>query len=291
MTMNVSLATADTELLGDPYCRRFIMSLWELAGGTIKVTPTVADELVGNVRQSERRHWVNTLTYDARHRNRRYDHATYRRIVNATSDAAGQWIMKELATEGQGGISAADPTLEQALRAIQIAPQIPRRCFRRPDHPNQRADRQIVGEAIALGYTLLATGNLDTVKREPTNAWLTDQGLIDRPLIMTVEDALKELHPGDERSASLRAVLGATLPDADRGVERDVRAITTFLNQLTATHARGCASWALDEWETLDNPAELIEQARDRLPRQSRETELRRVRTTRKAARDAGYEM
>lgn len=289
--MNVSLATADTELLGDPYCRRFIMSLWELAGGTIKVTPTVADELVGNVRQSERRHWVNTLTYDARHRNRRYDHATYRRIVNATSDAAGQWIMKELATEGQGGISAADPTLEQALRAIQIAPQIPRRCFRRPDHPNQRADRQIVGEAIALGYTLLATGNLDTVKREPTNAWLTDQGLIDRPLIMTVEDALKELHPGDERSASLRAVLGATLPDADRGVERDVRAITTFLNQLTATHARGCASWALDEWETLDNPAELIEQARDRLPRQSRETELRRVRTTRKAARDAGYEM
>ncbi len=289
--MNVSLATADTELLGDPYCRRFIMSLWELAGGTIKVTPTVADELVGNVRQSERRHWVNTLTYDARNRNRRYDHATYRRIVNATSDAAGQWIMKELATEGQGGISAADPTLEQALRAIQIAPQIPRRCFRRPDHPNQRADRQIVGEAIALGYTLLATGNLDTVKREPTNAWLTDQGLIDRPLIMTVEDALKELHPGDERSASLRAVLGATLPDADRGVERDVRAITTFLNQLTATHARGCASWALDEWETLDNPAELIEQARDRLPRQSRETELRRVRTTRKAARDAGYEM
>ena len=289
--MNVSLATADTELLGDPYCRRFIMSLWELAGGTIKVTPTVADELVGNVRQSERRHWVNTLTYDARHRNRRYDHATYRRIVNATSDAAGQWIMKELATEGQGGISAADPTLEQALRAIQIAPQIPRRCFRRPDHPNQRADRQIVGEAIALGYTLLATGNLDTEKREPTNAWLTDQGLIDRPLIMTVEDALKELHPGDERSASLRAVLGATLPDADRGVERDVRAITTFLNQLTATHARGCASWALDEWETLDNPAELIEQARDRLPRQSRETELRRVRTTRKAARDAGYEM
>ena len=291
MTMNVSLATADTELLGDPYCRRFIMSLWELAGGTIKVTPTVADELVGNVRQSERRHWVNTLTYDARHRNRRYDHATYRRIVNATSDAAGQWIMKELATDGQGGISAADPTLEQALRAIQIAPQIPRRCFRRPDHPNQRADRQIVGEAIALGYTLLATGNLDTVKREPTNAWLTDQGLIDRPLIMTVEDALKELHPGDERSASLRAVLGATLPDADRGVERDVRAITTFLNQLTATHARGCASWAFDEWETLDNPAELIEQARDRLPRQSRETELRRVRTTRKAARDAGYEM
>jgi hypothetical protein len=288
--MNVSLATADTELLGDPYCRRFIMSLWELAGGTIKVTPTVADDLVGNVRQSERRHWVNTLTYDAQHRNRRYDHATYRRIVNATSDAAGQWIMKELSAEEHSGITAADPTLEQAQRAIQIAPQIPRRCFRRPDHPNQRADRQIIGEAIALGYTLLATGNLNTVKREPTNTWLTDQGLIDRPLILTVEDAVKELHPGGERSASLGAVLGATLPDADRGVERDVYTITTFLNQLTATHARGCASWALDEWEALDNPAELIEQARDQLPRQSRETELRRVRTTRKAARDAGYE-
>ena len=291
MTMNVNLATADTELLGDPCCRRFIMSLWELAGGTIKVTPTVADELVGNVRQSERRHWVNTLAYDAEHRNRRYEHATYERIVNATRDAAGKWIMTELATQGEGGISAPEPTLEQARRAIQIAPQIPRRCFRRPDHPNQRADRQIIAEAIALGYTLLATGNLNTVKTEPTNTWLYEQGLIEHPLILTIEDAVKELHPGGERAASLAAVLGATLPDADEGIARDVRTIQTFLNQLIATHARGCASWALDEWETLDDPAELIERARGRFPRQSRETERRRVMTTRKAARDAGYEL
>ena len=288
--MNVNLATADTELLGDPYCRRFIMSLWELAGGAIKVTPTVADELVGNVRQSERRHWVNTLAYDAEHRNRRYDHAIYRRIVNAASDAAGEWIVKEFATQ-DAGITAADATLEHALRAIRIAPQIPRRCFRRPDHPNQRADRQIIAEAIALGYTLLATGNLTTVKRGPTNAWLADQGLVDRPLILTVEDAVKELHSGNESAASLAAVLGATLPEVDRGVERDTRAITTFLNHLTSTHAHGCATWALDEWETLDNPAHLIEQARGRLPRRSRGTELRRVKRTRRAAQDAGYEM
>ena len=102
---------------------------------------------------------------------------------------------------------------------------------------------------------------------------------------------MKDLHPGGERAAALAAVLGATLPDTDRGIERDVRTITTFLNRLVVTHARGCASWALDEWETLENPADLIGQARGRLPCQWRETELRRVRTTRKAARDAGYEM
>ena len=287
--MHVNLATADTELLGDPYCRRFLMSLWELAGGSIVVMPTVADELIGNVRQSERRHWVNTLAYDAEHRNHRYDHAVYRHIVNAASTAAGDWIVTELGSEG-GGLTGADATLEQARRAIQIAPQIPRRCFRRPDHPNQRADRQIIAEAVALGYTLLATGNLNTVKREPTNAWLADQGLVARPLILTIDDAVKELYPSNERTASLEAVLGATLPETDHGVERDIRAITNFLNRLTATHAQPCATWALDEWETTDNPAGVINRARGRLPTASRETELRRVRTTRRAAKAAGYE-
>ena len=288
--MNVSLATADTELLADPYCRRFLMSLWELADGAIQVIPTVADRLVGNIRQSERRHWVNTLARDAEQRNRRYDHTIYRRIVNAASDAAGEWIVREFAAT-DAGIRAADPTLEQALRALEIAAKIPRQCFRQPDDANQRADRQIIGEAIALGLPLLSSGNLMTVKREPTNAWLTDQGLVDRPLILTVEDAVTALHPGDERAASLAAVLGATLPEVDRGVERDTRTITTFLTDLASTHAHRCARWALDEWETLDNPAHLIEQARGGLPRRSRKTELRRVTSTRRAAHHAGDEM
>ena len=101
---------------------------------------------------------------------------------------------------------------------------------------------------------------------------------------------MKELHPGDERAASLEAVLGATLPEVDRGVERDTRTITTFLTDLASTHAHRCARWALDEWRTLDNPAHLIEQARGRLPRRSRETELRRVTSTGRAAHDAGDE-
>ena len=289
--MHVDLATADTELLGDPFCRRFIMSLWELAGGGIRVTPTVADELVGNVRQSERRQWVATLDYDATHRNHRYDDETSRRIVNEAANAATQWIIEELARDRDAGISAAQPTLEDARRAIQIAPQIPRRCFRRPDHPNQRADRQIIAEAVTLGFTLLATGNLSTVKREPTNAWLAERGFIDRPLILTVEEAVKELYPGAERVAALRAVLGATLPDVNRGVERDLRTITTFLDRLSATHVRGCATWALDEWETIENPADLVDHARGGLPLKSRQTEVRRDQRTRQAARDAGYGM
>ena len=77
MNLDARRATADTELLGDPTCRRFLMCLWHRAGATLTVTPTVADELVGNVRQSERRHWERTLRYDTEHGNRTYDDATW----------------------------------------------------------------------------------------------------------------------------------------------------------------------------------------------------------------------
>ena len=90
VTVNVNLATADIELLGDPYCRRFIMSLWELAGGTIKVTPTVADELVGNVRQSERRHWVSlSRSLPASRRRNRQVASPHRTVENRTKPVSG----------------------------------------------------------------------------------------------------------------------------------------------------------------------------------------------------------
>lgn len=61
-----ALATADTELLGRPTCRRFVSGLWEIAGGQLVVTPTVADELPGNARMSEGRYWEKECAVWAR---------------------------------------------------------------------------------------------------------------------------------------------------------------------------------------------------------------------------------
>lgn len=290
MTRSARDATADTELLGDPYCRRFILSLWELAAARMKVTPTVADELIGNVRQSEGRHWESVLRYDLRHRNRRYDDATFARIIAATKQAAARWIEAELEPGGTGAIATRHPSLDQALEATEIAARIPRACFRRPDHPNQHADRRIIAEALVLGFTLLASRNLSTIRRERTNDWLSGQRLIDAPLILRVDDAVKDLHPRRHEQAALEAVLGAALPTEDQGIARDHRAIDEFLRHLTRTHATDCATWALDEWELLRTDEGLIDRARASLPQSTRAAELARVRLTRDAAEAAGYE-
>ena len=290
MTRHVRAATADTVLLGDPYSRRFIMCLWEISGAHLKVTPTVADELVGNVRQSERRHWRQRLEYEQTHFNRRYNDDTYRAILESTRNAAGAWIEAELDGQGEGGLIAARPTMEQDQLAARLARQIPRDCFRRPDHPNQQADRQIIAESVALGWTLLGTRTLSTIKKGPMNAWLHKEGHIREPLIVTVEEAVAGLHPDNEREACLKAALGAALPETDQGVARDVEATERFLDRLTRTHVTGCATWALDAWEELDAKDGAMSRLRANLPRRARATELARVRTVTQAANDAGYE-
>ena len=267
-----------------------MMSLWEMAGGRLVVTPTVADELPGNVRQSEGRYWEDVLSYEIEKKNARYSTDAYQRIIRGTKDAAGRWITAELSGSGGGGITAAELDPETARRARWIELTIPASCFRRPDQANQRRDARIIGEAAALGFTLLATENLGTIKEERTNEWLLDQGFANEPMIMTVAEAAEALHPQSTReAATLQAVLGAALPDTDQGIARDLRAITQFIARLTEGHAKTCAVWATDGLEGVDNPGDLIRSVRARLPMHTRATEASRVAQTRKAAQHAGF--
>ena len=121
-------ATADTELVGDPTCRRFVMRLCERAGSALTLTSTVANELAGNVRQSEKRHWARVLKYQADHTNHTYDADTAQKIVEATQAAAARWLDVELKLPRLGGhlntVRRRCPNVEipSALRAGVSAP-------------------------------------------------------------------------------------------------------------------------------------------------------------------------
>ena len=284
-------ATADTELLGDPTCRRFVTGLWELAGGQLVVTPTVADELPGNVRMSEGRYWEDVLAYEMDKANQHYDGETFRRIIANTKEAAGEWMRRELRGEGSGALIAATGLDAQTTRRVhEIAERIPRACFRRPDQANQRRDARIIGEAVTLGFKLLSTQNLGTIKDERTNDWLIAEGYVRVPLITTIAQATRALYPTTTRErAALQAVLGAAMPEHDRGIERDLRAVNTFIGRLTASHAKECAVWASDGLEELNDPWKVIHAARQALPTRTRAAEDTRLRKTRSAAATAGF--
>ena len=186
--------------------------------------------------------------------------------------------------------SAHAPTCTQAPARNALAAAIPRDCFRRPEGQNQHADRLIIAEAVVLGYTLLASENLGTIKHERTNAWLRSERKTSTDLIVTLADAAKALDTGrDPEAIALDAVLAAALPDEDRGIERDLRAVTVFIDRLARGHAASCATWAQDALEFLEDPGTRFAAARAALPHPARASEARRVTDTRTAAQRAGY--
>ena len=127
--------------------------LWELAGGRLVVTPTVADELPGNVRMCEGRYWEDVLAYEMEHANQHYDDDTFRGIIANAKEAADKWMRRELRGEGAGALVAVTGLGAETTRRVrEIAKRIPRTCFRRPDQANQQRDARIIGEAVTLGF-------------------------------------------------------------------------------------------------------------------------------------------
>ena len=251
------------------------------------MTPTVATELSGNVRGSEIRRWRRALA-PARGQNSRYDQPTYNGILESVGDAAVAWIRSELATPG--GITAAPRDPEREAEAARIARAIPAACFRQEYRDRQRNDRDIIAEAAILGFTVLATENLASIRHEQANAWLQQEGLTERPLLIRVDEALAALAPHQSpQETALTAVLGAALPDTQRSVEEEHTTVARFITNLKRSHARRCGVWASDRLETAANVEELIAGARSRLPVQSRAAENRRRIQTRQAAESAGY--
>ena len=224
-----SRVTTDTQLLAYPKSRRFLMALWELAGETLKVTPTVAKELMHIVEHAETRRWQKIINRDYSQRNFRYDESTFHDILNRTSRAASDWIRNELETEGTS-IATATGTSDAILRADHLSEQFPAECFLPSYDSRHLNDRLIIAQAVTLNYKLLATENLDTIDHYRVNAWLEAQGHTKGPLIVQIRDAMpspsNRKHPGE---ASLAAALGASLPRVDQGPKRDIQLLDQFL--------------------------------------------------------------
>ena len=290
LTIDARRITADTQLLGDATCRQFLSSLWELDGQPLRVTPTVALELPGRVRAAEERRWQRTIRRDVAARKRRCEPAAYNAILKAARAAAEAWIEDEL--DRPHGLVAVPRTVDTDKQAADLARTMPSVCFRSTDDENQRNDRAIVAEAVVHRFTLLASQNLRSIAHERLNEWLQEQGHADQPLIVQIQQALpaRSRTAADLETTSLRAVMGAALPARDRGADHDIQALARFIDLLKRGHASQCGYWAEDGLKTAGDVARLIRAARQNLPVHAREAEERRLDTTGKAARKAGYQ-
>lgn len=290
LTIDAARITADTLILSDSTCRRFLSSLWELEGAELRVAPTAARELPGNVRAAEERRWQRILQHDVATGNRRYEPATYNAILRAGRTAAGTWIEEEL--DRPHGLVAVPRTVESDRRATDLSRAMPGFCFRSTKTDSERNDRTIVAEAVVHGCTLLASQNLRSIAHERLNDWLQQQGHAEQPLIVEIHEALRARSRSAEdlEETCLQAVMGAALPARDRGVKHDVRVLTRFIDALKLGRAGQCGLWAEDGLKTTRDIAQRIGASREKLPAHARDAEERRLQTTAKAVREAGYQ-
>ena len=266
-----------------------MMSLWELSGHTLTITPTVAKELPRVVGRAERERWQKTIHREHDRSDHACPHHVTADILSDTDSTASRWISREIQSPATG-IAQAPETTDLNNQSMDIALTLPANCFNPSHSDSQFNDRIIISQAIVLGFTLLASENLYSIFHDRLNDWLLQNGYTSTPLIVRAENILPAFS-GNEYppETALSACLGACLPENDQGLENDLTLVNRYIDVLTRSHASACARLALAALEATRDIRERVATARQNLPHRARATERRRLEATSRAARSAGY--
>ena len=291
--------TFDTSVMCRPVERRFVMATWELLGARVPVLPNVASELHGVMYRNEFLHWQRSLaSQERREETAEYPPGAKDRIATAAAEGARQWVERELQTEPAEGAHAPSALHAVRMSALQreqangIAAAIPNRCFAGPSKDNHFGDRVIIAQAITMGFSILASRNRASIRRNQVNEWAKDSMGLNADLVREAEDAVHEvqgriLSPSDK--ASLAAVLLACLPGRPTSPERTTAIVDQFIRLLRQSSLAGCGEGAEFMWrepEGVDLATQVAKRIDDSAARQ---TEQRRVDLVRRKATDAGW--
>ena len=289
--------TIDRSLIYPTTTRRFLMALWEMDGLRINLVPRTVKEVWGLVQESEIDYWVRRLGKEAERTGTVVSRENAAAIERAAADAAAAWIDTELGCAGLAGrndsmLHAVTLTDSQSGYANEIAVAIPPICFRGERKDDHRGDRQIIAQSVVGGFRILASDNRSSIRRTQMNGWLIDEGLATRRLVLNADDAIEEAGSWRTRPARmLEAALRATLPGHGASVRREKTIIADFIERMGNEGLAAIARTCTEQW-TGPHAAEVYDDARAHIargPTLARDTEARRVHTTRIAARNAGY--
>ena len=297
-SQTLASVTIDSSLIYPTTSRRFLMALWEMEGLKVELLPRTVKEMYGFVQDSERGYWRRALKKEGRRTGRMWPPETVEAVAEATAHAAGRWVNAELGYAGTPGrndsmLRAVTLTPEQRAQAGMIAEAIPRECFKGPSKDGHRGDREIVAEGVTSGFKILASDNRSSIRRVQMNGWLIDKRLASGEFVLRGDDALEQAgHWREQPAHMLEALLRATLPDTPGEAQREKKIVETFIARMKFEGLNSVADSCNEEWQGM-HQREIYERARRHIAGPTtlaRETEDRRVKATRAAAKKAGYE-
>ena len=167
--------TFDTNLAGVWNTRVFWATLCEELGQTMKLTPTATVEVLRRIRLETEREWTKKLKALNQDQAIGWSKVEVRRLATTAATATRDRFQAEMTKQGaiyegsrptRGRAEAAEADIEELIddRAFDLSTD------------NGIRDRKIVIEAMARGYDILASNNVESIDHGMLRDWLKRQG-------------------------------------------------------------------------------------------------------------------
>ena len=167
--------TFDTNLAGIWNTRVFWAALCEDIGQSMVLTSTATAETLRRIRLETEREWTKKLRELNTEENIGWSKVEVRRLATRAAVAARDWFKDEV--RRQGAIYATAPRLTATTEALEaeIEESIEDTAFDLTTDNGVR-DRKIVVEAMARGYDILASSNIESIDHAMLRHWLKTVG-------------------------------------------------------------------------------------------------------------------
>lgn len=255
-----------TNMAGIPQTRVFWASLCELARCPFVVTETGAVESLRRELLETERRWKKNLTRAAPQLGVRWNATERRRLSTDAARAARDWLAEQLALDD--GPYHRDARRNRAIDDFEewLDENIDERIFDM-DKANGIRDRKIVIEAMARGYDIIVSDNIETIESTLLQEWVGSPVVRERGVVTEVlppQPAERKLRRASqmpvEWCAWAAAQAAVTNPDHEE------RAADEVLQMLDVFERRGMANIALLIERTTRTPA-AFESALERVRR------------------------
>ena len=169
------LITFDTNLAGVWNTRAFWATLCEEIGQSMVLTPTATTEVLRRIRLESEREWTKKLREINAEQGLGWSKVEVRRLATVAAGAARDWFKSEV--RKQGAIYATSPRRTNETEALEaeIEESLDDEVFDLTTDNGVR-DRKIVIEAMARGYDILASNNIESIDHGMLRDWLKTLG-------------------------------------------------------------------------------------------------------------------
>ena len=170
--------TFDTNMAGIRQTRVFWATLCELSGQPFILTETGALETLRRERLETERLWAVRLAAANRVLGAGWTATERRRLSTQAAMAARDWLREQLRTKG--GAYRLDATRNATIDELQgwIDEHVDDRIFDMSTDNGIR-DRKIVVEAMARGYDIIVSNNINTLSSSLLRAWVVSDAVQD----------------------------------------------------------------------------------------------------------------